>query len=75
MKKIKLYNKLSLYSILLAVVLGIVRSMIKQNLSNEVVIISMYISVLLGILFLFFSLLSYLEKRKIERKSTNYDSF
>ena len=75
MKKIKLYNRLSLYSILLAVVLGIVRSLIKQNLSNEVIKISLYISILLGILFIFFSLLSYLEKRKVERKSTNYDNF
>ena len=75
MKKIKLYNKLSLYSIVLAVVLGIVRSLIKQNISNSVIKISLYISIFLGILFIFFSLLSYLEKRKIERKSTNYDNF
>ena len=75
MRKIKLYNKLSLYSIVLAVVLGIVRSVIKQNLSTEVIKTSLYISIFLGILFLFFSLLSYLEKRKVERKSTNYDNF
>jgi len=75
MRKIKLYNNLSLYSILLAVILQTIRKMLKGNLSTEGHLVFLYVSIFLGLLFLLFSLLSYLEKRKIERKSTNYDDF
>ncbi len=75
MRLIKLYNNLSLYSILLAVILQTIRKMLKGNLSTEGQLVFLYVSIFLGLLFLVFSLLSYLEKRKIERNSTNYDDF
>lgn len=75
MKRLKLYTRLSNISIIAAVVFAIIRSILKPYIPVEIIRISLYISIFLGVLFIIFSLLKYIEKKNIERKSTNYNDF
>ena len=75
MKRLRLYTRISNISIIAAVVFAIIRSILKPYIPVEIIRISLYISIFLGILFVIFSLLKYIEKKNIERKSTNYNDF
>lgn len=75
MKRLKLYTRLSNISIIAAVVFAIIRSILKPYIPVEIIRISLYISIFLGVLFIIFSLLKYIEKKNIEQKSTNYNDF
>jgi hypothetical protein len=74
-KRLQIYDRISYSSLIVAVVLAMIRSLIKNHLSVEVIKISLYVSVFLGLVFIFFALLKFIEKKKIERKTSNYDNF
>lgn len=75
MKRINLFNKISSISIIVAVILAIIRSMVREMISDKLLNASLYISVILGMLFIIFTILSYIEKKRLEKKSKDYDSF
>ena len=74
-KRLQIYDRISYSSLIIAVVLAMVRRLIKNHLSVELIKISLYVSVFLGLVFILFASLKFIEKKKIERKTSNYDNF
>lgn len=75
MKRLRLYTRISNISIIAALVFAIIRRILKPYISVEIIRISLYISIFFLVSFVVFTLLKYIEKKNIERKSTNYDDF
>ena len=75
MKKINIYNILTRYVIGAILFIMIGRKFFKHNLSKEVLIISLYISAFLLVVLLILRVLVFYEKRKLNRKISNYNDF
>jgi len=74
-KRLQLYDKIGYSSLIFAVILAIIRRLFKSYFSIEIIKFSLYVSVFLGLIFIIFSLVKFIEKNRIEKKVSNYDEF